>query len=75
HTVRTDRWRYTEWVFGSKGRELYDHTADPQELHNLTDDPKSAPVIAEMKALLKQVHPSPVTGGKAEKDTKKKFCD
>ena len=65
HSVRTERWRYTEWDFGKQGAELYDHDADPHELHNLASDPKYAGTIAEMKALLKTVHPKPVQGGKA----------
>jgi uncharacterized sulfatase len=65
HSVRTERWRYTEWDSGAKGAELYDHDADPQELHNLAADPKQAAVVTEMKALLKTVHPAPVAGGKA----------
>lgn len=75
HSVRTPRWRYTEWDFGSKGRELYDHDADPQELHNLAADPASAKVVSEMQALLKKMHPEPVVGGKAEPGTKAKFCN
>lgn len=75
HSVRTDRWRYTEWDFGAKGSELYDHEADPQELHNLAADPKEAQVVEQMKALLKQIHPKRVTGGKAEPGTKAKFCN
>jgi uncharacterized sulfatase len=65
HSVRTERWRYTEWDFGKQGAELYDHDADPHELINLASDPKYADTIAEMKALLKTVHPKPVQGGKA----------
>ena len=30
HSVRTERWRYTEWAFGAKGQELYDQQGDPQ---------------------------------------------
>jgi uncharacterized sulfatase len=75
HSVRTDRWRYTEWARGTKGSELYDHDADPQELHNLASDPKQAEVVSRMKALLKTVHPKPVTGGKAEPGTRAKFSD
>lgn len=71
HSVRTERWRYTEWDRGEKGAELYDHQADPQELHNLAADAKFAGTIAEMKALLKSVHPAPVQGGKAEPGAKK----
>ncbi len=65
HSVRTERWRYTEWDFGAKGAELYDHDADPQELHNLAADSKFAATVTEMKALLKTIHPAPVDGGKA----------
>ena len=34
-SVRTDRWRYTEWDGGNHGIELYDHHNDPRELVNL----------------------------------------
>jgi uncharacterized sulfatase len=75
HSVRTERWRYTEWGFGQKGQELYDHDNDPQELHNLAGDAKYADEVAQMKALLKQAHPAPVSGGKAEKGNRQKFSD
>jgi iduronate 2-sulfatase len=75
HSVRTDRWRYTEWASGAKGQELYDHDADPRELHNLAADPQYAAVVAQMKALLKQVHPAPVSGGKAAPGTRDKFSN
>jgi uncharacterized sulfatase len=67
HSVRTERWRYTEWDFGAKGAELYDHAADPRELHNLAADSQHAGTVTEMKALLKAVHPARVEGGKAQK--------
>jgi iduronate 2-sulfatase len=35
YTLRTARWRYTEWDEGNRGRELYDHDADPREQKNL----------------------------------------
>ncbi len=63
HSVRTQRWRYTEWDFGAKGVELYDHDSDPHELKNLADDPQFAAVRAEMQTLLKTIHPVPVQGG------------
>ncbi len=75
HTVRTERWRYTEWDSGAKGAELYDQDTDPQELRNLAADPKHAEVVAQMKALLKQAHPAPVRGGVAEPGTKRKFSN
>jgi uncharacterized sulfatase len=52
-SVRTQRWRYTEWDGGAKGVELYDHDADPKEYRNLADDPKYKEVVVEMKKLLK----------------------
>ena len=36
-TVRTDRWRYTEWDGGAAGAELYDVVADPTEFTNVAN--------------------------------------
>lgn len=51
-SIRTERWRYTEWDEGRSGTELYDHTSDPQEHRNLAAKPDAATqeVIAELKA-------------------------
>jgi uncharacterized sulfatase len=51
-SVRTERWRYTEWDGGKQGVELYDHDSDPKEHKNLAKDPKFAKVVDEMKQLL-----------------------
>jgi uncharacterized sulfatase len=51
-SVRSERWRYTEWDGGKKGVELYDHERDVGEYHNLAGDPSYADTVAEMKRLL-----------------------
>ena len=50
YSVRTMRWRYTQWGRdGAEGEELYDHDNDGAELHNLASDPAQAHVVAELK--------------------------
>lgn len=51
-TVRTERWRYTEWDNGKKGAELYDHKNDPHEYKNLAQDAAHADIRDEMKRVL-----------------------
>ncbi len=67
YSVRTERWRYTEWDDGKLGAQLYDHDADPHEFVNLYGDPKYAKVENEMKALVKKNWPVRVIGGEAPK--------
>ena len=50
-SVRTERYRYTEWDYGEKGIELYDHQTDPNEWVNLAGDPEFADTITRLKAL------------------------
>jgi uncharacterized sulfatase len=49
-SVRTDRWRYTEWSDGN--RELYDHETDPEENHNLAAAAEHQKAISELQQLL-----------------------
>jgi len=51
-SIRTEQWRYTEWVNGDEGTELYDQIADPHEYKNLANDPKYAGTVAELSARL-----------------------
>jgi len=51
-SIRTDRWRYTEWAEGDKGVELYDHWADPMEFDNLALKPSK-----EDEAVIKKLRP------------------
>jgi uncharacterized sulfatase len=55
YSVRTEKWRYTEWDSGQKGVELYDEAGDPRELRNLAADPKHQKVVTEMQQLLRRV--------------------
>ncbi len=52
HTIRTPRFRYTEWAEGQAGVELYDYATDPQEYTNLAGTPEHAETIARLKELL-----------------------
>jgi iduronate 2-sulfatase len=51
-SLRTERWRYTEWNGGKDGIELYDHRHDPDEMKNIAGDPAQAATILELKAML-----------------------
>jgi uncharacterized sulfatase len=75
HSLRTDRWRYTEWESGSKGAELYDHQADPAEDHNLAADPQFAATLADLKKQLEATHPAPVEPGSAPKEDNLKWVE
>jgi len=52
YSLRTPRWRYTEWDAGKKGRELYDHDNDPREITNLATLPAHAATVATLSAQL-----------------------
>ena len=54
YTVRTPRYRYTEWGAGEYGNELYDYQADPEEFTNLARQDDQADVVNQLSRLLKQ---------------------
>ena len=53
YSLRTLRWRYTEWDEGREGRELYDHDADPRELTNLAERSSRAETVERLSAQLR----------------------
>lgn len=56
-SVRTERYRYTEWDHGKAGVELYDHQKDPDEFVNLAvKDPESS-VVKTLSVMLKKGFP------------------
>jgi len=53
--VRNERWRYAEFgPEGQNGAMLFDCHTDPQELHNLADDPRHAKVCAQLSPLVRK---------------------
>ena len=53
YSVRTEKWRYTEWDGGKRGAELYDEARDPHERDNLVEEPKQQKVVLELQGLLR----------------------
>ncbi len=58
YSLRTERWRYTEWERGERGAELYDHEGDPGELRNLANDPDHARTVRRLQRRLRDRIPS-----------------
>ncbi len=51
-SIRTDRWRYSDWEDGAAGAVLFDEQNDPHEMENLVADPKYADVLSDLKSRL-----------------------
>jgi arylsulfatase A-like enzyme len=51
-SVRTERWRYTEWG-DADANELYDHASDPHEFVNLAKDSRHAKQVADLRRRLR----------------------
>ena len=58
-TVRSGRWRYTEWEGGAKGAALYDLASDPKEHRNLAGESAHRTTVARLKALLQPMGSEP----------------
>lgn len=64
YSVRTERWRFTEWDEGRRGTQLYDMQSDPGEKRNLAGDPGHAGTLAELSALVRRNWSAPYRPGK-----------
>ncbi len=53
-SLRTERWRYTEWNEGEDGVELYDHANDPDEHVNLAGTPVAADIVRGLREELRR---------------------
>lgn len=58
NSIRTEKWRYTEWDEGRAGFELYDHEKDPNEFTNLYESMKNSKTVIELSKQLKLVKSS-----------------
>ncbi len=54
YSIRTPRWRYTEWSNGEGGRELYDHQKDPLEQKNLAQGRLYGEIVADLSKTLNE---------------------
>lgn len=68
YSIRTKRWRYTEWNKGEAGTELYDHDNDPEEVTNLAKNPEYAETIKSLSSQLRSYSDSYPTKGKKKKE-------
>ncbi|MGL6076821.1 MAG: sulfatase [Fimbriiglobus sp.] len=59
YSLRTDRYRYTEWNNGKDGLQLHDLQTDPLETKNLANDPKFADVVKDLREQLKTARKLP----------------
>ena len=62
YSLRTPRWRYTEWDGGEAGRELYDREKDPLELTNLAGSEEHRETVNELSAKLEAALPQTFPG-------------
>ncbi|MGQ9731081.1 MAG: sulfatase [Candidatus Zipacnadales bacterium] len=56
YSMRTDRYRYTEWLEGGEtvlARELYDHEVDPGENVNIAEEPTNRELVEQLSRQLR----------------------
>ena len=53
YSLRTSRYRYTQWGDGKFGHELYDYESDPDEFSNLANLPEHESLVKDLQSQLK----------------------
>jgi iduronate 2-sulfatase len=53
YSIRTEKWRYTEWDGGKRGAELYNEQNDPREDKNLAADREHQKVVRDLQRRLR----------------------
>ena len=59
YSIRTDRYRFTQWDGGKKGEQLYDMQSDPGETKNLIESSEHAGALSELREKLKRYAAGP----------------
>ncbi len=54
YSIRTERYRFTQWDGGKKGEQLFDMQNDPGETKNLIDSKEHSEIIAQLREKLGQ---------------------
>jgi iduronate 2-sulfatase len=55
YSLRTERYRYTEWADTAEGVELYDYQADPKEMQNLGKSDRHAKLRTQLQTQLRAI--------------------
>ena len=65
-SIRTDQYRYMEWIHlesgKTLGRELYDHQEDPLENRNVVDEAEYGQLVTRLSALLHKQYDDIIPG-------------
>ncbi|MDD7984764.1 sulfatase [Lentisphaera marina] len=72
YSIRTKKWRYTEWNEGRDGKELYDHENDPEERVNLASSPEYTQIMTRLSQEVQNYSKTYVANSKKVKNNKKK---
>lgn len=54
YSIRTERYRYTEWNQGEEGMEMYDYQSDPREVRNIAPEAGAQAERAKLQSLLRE---------------------